>query len=420
MLNVVSEYWLTWIGVAAAVALVWLVAVLSKYVRLLLNIVRERPGIPGVGALDATRAQGEEVTFRALDGTRLRGMLVRQCAGAGGGQEGSSGTGSGDWLDGQTRGVIIYCHEYGSDMHGCVRYCQGLLEAGFAVFTFDFRGHGHSANRSCYLPRFWCTDKEVSDCLGAVVFVRAQIESGDLDLNIGLLGLSRGACAAVLTAAQADPEANIKAVLADGAFSTDTTLEWSMKRWVSVFAKVRFVYENHRPWFWCFLRWLVLRCATVCFKCRFPLVRKQVGSLPGTAVWFVHGQRDSFIGFDQAERLFSLAKPPRYLWIVPAARHNQSVSSAPEVYAVRALAFFGKYVAGACQAELGIPEAYEKDVSDFFNLTDAVLTARPEVQQYEYVGKNNRLLRGPTGSLETEAVPKTAQSLPADAGWSAR
>ena len=132
MLEAVSEYWLTWLGVAGVVVLVWVAAVLSKYVRLLLNIVRERPGIPGVAATEGLRAIGDEVTFRALDGTRLRGMFVRQCAGRAPQTQADGGRGE-DWLDARTRGVVIYCHEYGSDMHGCVRYCRGLLEAGFAV-----------------------------------------------------------------------------------------------------------------------------------------------------------------------------------------------------------------------------------------------------------------------------------------------
>jgi len=419
MLEAVSEYWLTWLGVAGVVVLVWVAAVLSKYVRLLLNIVRERPGIPGVAATEGLRAIGDEVTFRALDGTRLRGMFVRQCAGRAPQTQADGGRGE-DWLDARTRGVVIYCHEYGSDMHGCVRYCRGLLEAGFAVFTFDFRGHGKSANLRDYLPRFWCTDKEVSDCLGAVGFVRAVMEARGLDLNIGLLGLSRGACAAVLTAAQVDGEAKVTAVLADGAFSTDTTLEWSMKRWVSVFAKVRFVYENHRPWFWRFLRWLVLRSARACFKCRFPSVRKEVGALKQTAVCFVHGERDSFIGFDQAERLFSLVSPPRYLWIVPGARHNQSVTTEPELYAKRVVAFFARHVAGVCQAELAMEGDFETGVSEFFDSNDAVVTSHQEQKRYEHVGKNDRLLCGPAGKTQIKTVPEATESLPADAESAAR
>ena len=64
----------------------------------------------------------------------------------------------------------------------------------------------------------------------------------------------------------------------DGAFSTDRTIEYFMKRWAYIFAKVKVVYENHHPAFWRFLRWLLFVVARREFRCTFPSVRVSGGS----------------------------------------------------------------------------------------------------------------------------------------------
>ena len=60
---------------------------------------------------------------------------------------------------------------------------------------------------------------------------------------------------------------------------------------------------------------------------------------------FIHGQRDSYVRPDQAELLYNVAGKPKYLWIVPDAKHNQSVNTSPEEYTARTVAFFRKYLA---------------------------------------------------------------------------
>jgi hypothetical protein len=62
-------------------------------------------------------------------------------------------------------------------------------------------------------------------------------------------------------------------------------------------------------------------------------------------VFFIHGERDSYIPAWQAEYLSSLAPEPKYLWIVPDARHNESAVVQPDLYARRTVAFFDKHLA---------------------------------------------------------------------------
>jgi len=310
------------ITVAMLIVIAWLV--LRKYVVIMFNIIRDTPPPLAMGPCDFARIDGERATFRAFDNLNLCGMFLF-------GEHG-----------GRPRGMIVFAHEFSSDMYSCARYCRPLLKAGYDVFSFDFRGHGESSGVPGYQPRQWPTQHEVDDMLGAIAFVEDWLEQRGRPVEIGLFGISRGAGAAIL-AAQNNPA--VKAIITDGAFSTDTTLEHLMKRWAYIFAKVRFVYENHPPQFWRFLRWLLFRECQRKLGCSFPSVRKALRRMEaGRAILFIHGERDSYIPVEQSQLLHELAPGPKSLWIVPKAKHNQSVVVCPEYYALRTIAFFDEHL----------------------------------------------------------------------------
>ena len=301
----------------------WLI--LRKYVRIMLNIIRDTHPPFALGPRDFERIDGKRVFFRAFDNLNLCGMFLF----------GNHG--------GQPKGLVIFAHEFASDMYSCARYCRPLLAAGYDVFSFDFRGHGESSAEPGYQPRQWPSDRELNDVLGAIAFVEDWLERHHRPVQIGLLGISRGAGAAIL-AAQNNPA--IKAIISDSGFSSDATLEHLMKRWAYIFAKVRFVYENHPPAFWRFLRWLLFRECRRKLNCRFPSVRKALLAMRAPKpILFIHGERDSYIPVEQSQLLYDAAPGPKSLWVVPGAKHNQSVVVRPEYYAARTVAFFDEYLA---------------------------------------------------------------------------
>ncbi len=310
---------------------------LGKYVRICLNIFVDTPPPLSMGPRDFQIIRGEEVRFRSFDGTSLRGMWLRT-------------------PDRRRRGTIVFCHEFGSDMYSCARYTRPLIDAGFDVFTFDFRGHGDSSFPKGYRPLQWPSDKELEDVLGATAFVEDAMEAAGQSRRIGLFGISRGAGAAIL-AASSDP--NVACMLCDGAFSTRGTLVSLMKRWAYIFARVKLVYENHPDAFWRFLLWCMLRFAQPKLGRRFPSVRKALAKMVSCPILFIHGQKDSYIRPNQADFLYGAAGEPKELWIVPHAKHNQSVVVAPEEYASRTVAFFRTYLtdADAARAEVAGEEA---------------------------------------------------------------
>ena len=162
---VVAETW-SWLGrhwAALAITgtcislVIFCMLVLAKYVRIALNIFIDTHPPLAMGPVDFQPLRGEIVRFRSFDGTSLRGMHLR------------SG------VDGAPKGAIVFCHEFGSDMYSCARYVKPLIDAGFDVFSFDFRGHGDSSRGRNYRPLQWPSDKEVEDVLGDTSRVRVLV-----------------------------------------------------------------------------------------------------------------------------------------------------------------------------------------------------------------------------------------------------
>jgi len=317
-----------WAAIAIALTcislLTFVALLLAKYIRICLNIFIDTPPPLSMGPVDFQRLPGEEVRFRSFDGTSLRGMHLHTANRP------------------AYKGTIVFCHEYGSDMYSCARYARPLVEVGFDVFTFDFRGHGESSNWGKYRPLQWPSDKEMEDVLGAFAHVESVLAAEGKPVELGVFGISRGAGASLL-AASSDP--SVKAIVCDGAFSTDTTLIALMKRWAHIFARVRLVYEHHTETTWRLLLWLMMRFAQPKMACRYPSVRKALKEMQPRPILFIHGQRDSYIRVDQTQLLYRAAPCPKYLWIVQGAKHNQSVVVEPAQYASRTIAFFRRHLA---------------------------------------------------------------------------
>jgi pimeloyl-ACP methyl ester carboxylesterase len=331
VLEALARNWAIVAIVSSVVTLILLPAlVIMKYVRISLKIMRTTKPPLARNPLDFERVTGRPVTFTAYDGLRLSGMILRASPNV------------------PRRGMIIFAHEFCSDMYSCARYCCPLQRAGYDVFTFDFRGHGQSDNDQHYSPRQWVSDREVADMRGAVAYVSAWLEERGYPREIGVFGISRGACAGILAAAE-NPD--VRAIVSDGGFSTDRTIEHFMKRWAYIFARVRIVYENHHPAFWKFLRWSMMHFARREFRCTFPSVRKAIRRMAPRPILFIHGEKDSYLPVEQSRLLYALAAQPKYLWVAPGARHNQAVALHPELYAQVTVDFFDHYLAHAAPME---------------------------------------------------------------------
>ncbi|MCA9242621.1 MAG: alpha/beta fold hydrolase [Phycisphaerales bacterium] len=319
-----------WALVAIVVTIALLVIVpalvLLRYARISLNIMRNTKPPLCRAPQDFEALDGEAVQFPAFDGLPLAGAIIRANP------------------DRPSRGLVVFCHEFCSDLRSCSRYCRPLLQVGYDIFTFDFRNHGRSASEPNYTPRQWLSDREVDDIRGAIAFARDWLRDNGRSQEIGLFGISRGGCASVFGAAECE---GVRAIVLDGAFSTDRTIEYFMKRWAYIFAKVKVLYENHPPAFWRFLRWIMIKLAQREFRCVFPSVRKALKGMTPRPILFIHGAEDSYLPVEQTRLLFDMAPAPKEIWIAPGARHNQAVIRHPERYAARVISFFDRYLASA-------------------------------------------------------------------------
>lgn len=329
--DVVSHNWAL-ISILLTVVLLVIIPglILLKYVRICFNIISDTEPPLSMTQLGFDRMVGDEKDFYATDGIRLRGIFMHPPP------------------DVPRRGTIIFAPEFKSDRHSCARYCRPLIAAGYDVFSFDFRGHGQSSHEQGYTPRQWASEREIADTMGAIGYVEQWLEDMGRPVTIGLFGISRGGCCAILCGAD---RPSVKAIVTDGAFSSDCTLEHLMKRWAKIFATIRFVYENHPPEFWQFLRWCLFVTCRVTFKCTFPSVKKTLVRMPPRPMLLIHSERDSYIPVDQSRLLYALASQPKFLWVVSGAKHNQAVDIVPREYARRTVQFFDRFLAGLDGAE---------------------------------------------------------------------
>lgn len=305
---------------------VWFVLVLARYVRIALNLFLDTTPPLSPGPAVHGRVDGEEARFNSLDGTPLAGLWL--------------------WARDRraSRGTIVFFHEFGCDRYSCVRYARPLLRAGYNLFAFDFRNHGASSETEGYRPLQWASNRELADALGATAYVAQRLGEEGLPARLGLFGISRGAALAIL-AAEADP--NVRALICDGAFSTEAVCISLMRRWARIFARIRLAYENHPPFFWRMMAWAVIGRAQCRTGCRYPSVRRCLRRLKRMPIFFIHGRRDSYIDPALARALHAAAPPPKRLWLVHGARHNQAAVVAPEAYARRTVAFFDRHLADA-------------------------------------------------------------------------
>ncbi len=323
--GVPAENWLLIAIVTVAVAMaVVLLLYLAKYLRLAVNLFLETPLPVTANLHDYAPPEGEVLTFPSLEGRRLRGMFIERPPGT------------------ADRGTVLFCHEYGSDMLSAGRYACGLVEAGYTVFTFDFRGHGASFSPTHYEPRHWPSNYEVHDILAAVAYVNSQRNVEET--GIGILGISRGASAALIAAALND---DIRCLVVDGAFSTDHSIDGLLKRWVQIFARVDLARAMRSMTAYRFFRALLMFYVELKCRCRFPSTQRSLAKLENAPILFIHGGRDAYVPPEQARALHEAKPGTKDIWMCPDAKHNQAVAADPEAYHAAVRAFFDKHLAPA-------------------------------------------------------------------------
>ena len=124
---------------------------------------------PGSGSLSPD-PKAESIEFKTTDGLTLRGSLHRQ-------------------PERNPKGLILFCPETDGSHWSAMSYCHALVEDGFDILSFDFRGQGESDGAKS--P----DGQEKQDVLAAVGYMRSTGH-----LHVGVLAEEDAALAAIQAA----------------------------------------------------------------------------------------------------------------------------------------------------------------------------------------------------------------------------
>lgn len=211
---------------------------------------------------DWARAIGlplQDVWFASMDGTKLFGWYVEAAAAS---------------------SVLLWCHGNAGNIINRLENLRGLYRIGLSVFLFDYRGYGRSHGRPSEEGLY-------QDAMAAYDYVtRRRRITPD---RVVIFGRSLGAAVAGEVAAQ-------KAAASLILESCFPSIEAVAKH-----------YYGGLPVHW-------LLGASFRLIDRLPSL-----SLPKL---FVHGDRDKIIPLSLGEQTFQASKPPKELYVVKGADHN--------------------------------------------------------------------------------------------------
>ena len=294
------------------------------YVRLILRLFELKP--PFSAPTLPPDPMAEKIQFPTRDGILLRGSLYRTTAE-------------------NARGLILFCPEMEGNHWSAKIYCGGLIESGFNVLSFDFRGQGESDFQPPYSPTPWPTRYEGEDVRSAFDFIETRDDLRNLPL--GVMGVSRGSTPALIGAAEFS---NVGAVCCEGAYSTDSLMLHFMLRWATLYVP-KWALNLVPKWHYQVTSVLVRWTSSIIRQRKYAVLERWLPKLKNCPVLLVAGERDSYVHPDVARGIHGRIKSPTAnIWHVPRAKHNQA-----------------RITAGAAE--------YDRRLTDFFSQITTPITA---------------------------------------------
>ncbi|MFH1514264.1 MAG: alpha/beta fold hydrolase [bacterium] len=199
----------------------------------------------------------------------------------------------------EKRPIIILLHGHAYHMGAYHKRIKRLLEEGWHVFSFDFRGCGESVH-----PFTTIGLKETSDVLGAIEYLKTRV---DVDISQTVLwGGSMGASVALRSLKLLD---NVKAVIADSSYyDIFTVLGLRLKR-------------KGAPKFMSHYFALGLNLLTGGNQWNNSAA-KDIEGITSTPVLFIHGDKDVDIDVQDTIRLHKKYEGPKELLILKGHHHH--------------------------------------------------------------------------------------------------
>ncbi len=245
----------------------------------------------------------EKIAFKTRDGLELKGWFIPSTTG-----------------DMRT---IVMCHGWGDNKGELLKQTYFLNEnGGFNLMYFDFRSHGESEGEITTIGGL-----ETIDFDAAVEWLRK--EKPEFAKSVGVFGLSMGAA---VTVASLPKHPDLKCAVVESPFSDYRTV---IKRWGWNNMKV--------PYYpLVALTLFILRS-----RVKDPEIDNfnPVESAPKISprpLFVIGGEFDRLMTPEDVKKVFSAAREPKQLWMVPEAWHAKCREAAGMEYDTRVTGFFSR------------------------------------------------------------------------------
>ena len=298
--------------IAAGILAIALIAMQLGINRSVMQMMERSPPLHAVENDPAPEA--EPFSFQTADGLTLQGTLYPP-------------------TDQAPRGLVLFFHELGGDQWSASSYCEGLLNAGFAVVTFAFRNHDGSDRLDNYDSLHWLSEHELADIRGFLRYLESRADLSSLPWTA--FGVSRGGGAALIATALSP---RIRGALCESAYSTLCLMSTFSRRWVELFVPrwaLRLIPDWHVELSLAGGR----RYSEFRRGVRYLHVERFLSELGNRPVLLISGQRDSYVTPEIATSLQQSIGGNSELWLVPDARHNRSREVNEAAYDARLVEF---------------------------------------------------------------------------------
>lgn len=238
------------------------------------------------------------------------------------------------------RGVILFCPETMSSHWSVVKYCQSLMDAGFIVISFDFRNQGESDSLPGYESLHWVTEYEIRDLHAVLDWIGEQAAFAGLPL--GVMGISRGASAALLALSARD---DVQFLCSDSGYTNHLLISQYIERWAPLIVP-RFVLRIC-PSFWHIRKTLDVAIWLRGWKrnCRYLNTAQPFEKMTGKQVLLIAGAKDSYVPNRLTRELQrQLGSQCADMWLVSKANHNGARQQAPDLYDAKVVNFFNQMI----------------------------------------------------------------------------
>ena len=232
------------------------------------------------------------------------------------------------------KGVVVFGIEFGSDRWSCRPYCESLLLAGFDVFSYEPRNQGQSDTVPGYEPLQWLSDHDLADAHAALAYLAARPDADPR--GVGWFGVSKGATTGLAMAAVGT---GVRCLATDGGFGLYSVVTPYMRHWVRIYNKSVLVHGLLPGWFYQAVARAGVGRVERERRVRFFRLEPVAGRIVQPLL-MIQGEADSYIKPEMGRAVFLRARGPKEFWVVPKARHNQSLTTAGDEYARRVTAFF--------------------------------------------------------------------------------